>query len=153
MTTGREANVNSLRPSVCNFSEFPCPSNRGRFNLRLPLATVNQQLHCLAIELLVVSFLNLLFLHGFSLFTLSFRVRKIRGGSNLRSSMALLATNLNPRTAPVKICAIFAADSAFLLPLQFPRPRRSHSSTLACSRTLRTPRAQPIGTSSPLLHS
>src|SRR5258708_12249787 len=81
MTTGREANVNSLRPSVCNFSEFPCPSNRGRFNLRLPLATVNQQLHCLALELLVVSFLNLLFLHGFSLFTLSFRVRKIRGGS------------------------------------------------------------------------
>jgi len=43
---------------------------------------VNQQLHCLALELLVVSFLNLLFLHGFSLFTLSFRVRKIRGGSN-----------------------------------------------------------------------
>jgi hypothetical protein len=42
---------------------------------------VNQQLHCLALELLVVSFLNLLFLHGFSLFTLSFRVRKIRGGS------------------------------------------------------------------------
>jgi hypothetical protein len=43
---------------------------------------VNQQLHCLALELLVVSFLNLLFLHGFSLFTLSFRVRKIRGGSH-----------------------------------------------------------------------
>src|SRR5260221_4514790 len=85
MTTGREANVNSLRPSVCNFSEFPCPSNRGRFNLRLPLATVNQQLHCLALELLVVSFLNLLFLHGFSLFTLSFRVRKIRGGSHCTS--------------------------------------------------------------------
>src|ERR1700732_3108435 len=48
---------------------------------RLPLATVNQQFHRLALELLVVSFLNLLFLHGFSLFTLSFRVRKIRGGS------------------------------------------------------------------------
>jgi len=30
---------------------------------------VNQQLHRLALELLVVSFLNLLFLHGFSLFT------------------------------------------------------------------------------------
>src|SRR6266404_7174023 len=43
---------------------------------------MNQQLHCLALELLVVSFLNLLFLHGFSLFTLSFRVRKIRGGSS-----------------------------------------------------------------------
>src|SRR2546430_13340464 len=42
---------------------------------------MNQQLHRLALELLVVSFLNLLFLHGFSLFTLSFRVRKIRGGS------------------------------------------------------------------------
>src|ERR1700736_717608 len=50
---------------------------------RLPLATVNQQFHRLALELLVVSFLNLLFLHGFSLFTLSFRVRKIRGGSDL----------------------------------------------------------------------
>jgi hypothetical protein len=35
----------------------------------------------LALELLAVSFLNLLFLHGFSFFTLSFRVRKIRGGS------------------------------------------------------------------------
>jgi hypothetical protein len=42
---------------------------------------VNQQLHRLALELLVVSLLNLLFLHGFSLFTLSFRVRKIRGAS------------------------------------------------------------------------
>jgi hypothetical protein len=42
---------------------------------------VNQQLHRLALELLAVSFLNLLFLHGFSFFTLSFRVRKIRGGS------------------------------------------------------------------------
>src|SRR5258708_39870118 len=87
MTTGREANVNSLRPSVCNFSEFPCPSNRGRFNLRLSLATVNQQLHCLALELLVVSFLNLPFLHGFSLFTLSFRVRKIRGGSEYQAAL------------------------------------------------------------------
>src|SRR6266446_4677975 len=46
---------------------------------------MNQQLHRLALELLVVSFLNLLFLHGFSLFTLSFRVRKIRGGSECPS--------------------------------------------------------------------
>src|SRR5260370_27171187 len=51
-------------------------------HLRLPLATVNQQLHRLALELLVVSLLNLLFLHGFSLLTLSFRVRKIRGASD-----------------------------------------------------------------------
>jgi len=29
--------------------------------------------------------LNLLFLHGFSFFTLSFRVRKIRGGSERRN--------------------------------------------------------------------
>jgi hypothetical protein len=42
---------------------------------------VNQQLHRLALELLVVPFCDLFFLHGFSLFTLSFRVRKIRGGS------------------------------------------------------------------------
>src|SRR5260221_11358246 len=96
MTTGREANVNSLRPSVCNFSEFPCPSNRGRFNLRLPLATVNQQLHCLALELLVVSFLNLLFLHGFSLFTLSFRVRKIRGGSQSQTDSRFVHTVNHP---------------------------------------------------------
>jgi hypothetical protein len=39
----------------------------------------------LALELLAVSFLNLLFLHGFSFFTLSFRVRKIRGGSQIWS--------------------------------------------------------------------
>jgi hypothetical protein len=51
---------------------------------------VNQQLHRLALELLVVSFLNLLFLHGFSLFTLSFRVRKIRGGSSLVKPESLL---------------------------------------------------------------
>jgi hypothetical protein len=38
----------------------------------------------LALELLVVPFCDLFFLHGFSLFTLSFRVRKIRGGSNYR---------------------------------------------------------------------
>jgi hypothetical protein len=43
---------------------------------------VNQQLHRLALELLVVPFYDLFFVHGFSLFTLSFRVRKIRGGSN-----------------------------------------------------------------------
>jgi hypothetical protein len=50
--------------------------------LRLPLATVNQQLHRLALELLVVPFCDLFFfVHGFSLFTLSFRVRKIRGAS------------------------------------------------------------------------
>src|SRR5258708_15354634 len=108
MTTGREANVNSLRPSVCNFSEFPCPSNRGRFNLRLPLATVNQQLHCLALELLVVSFLNLLFLHGFSLFTLSFRVRKIRGGSIGQVSVLLFefAFQLIPRAFQLKLAHI-----------------------------------------------
>jgi hypothetical protein len=42
---------------------------------------VNQQLHRLALELLVVPFCDLFFVHGFSLFTLSFRVRKIRGAS------------------------------------------------------------------------
>jgi len=55
---------------------------------------VNQQLHCLALELLVVSFLNLLFLHGFSLFTLSFRVRKIRGGSVASPILAKFVPNL-----------------------------------------------------------
>src|SRR6266481_1074071 len=50
---------------------------------------MNQQLHRLALELLVVSFLNLLFLHGFSLFTLSFRVRKIRGGSKFSLAKGL----------------------------------------------------------------
>jgi hypothetical protein len=49
--------------------------------LVLPLATVNQQLHRLALELLVLPFYDLFFVHGFSLFTLSFRVRKIRGAS------------------------------------------------------------------------
>jgi len=44
---------------------------------------VNQQLHRLALELLVVPFYDLFFVHGFSLFTLSFRVRKIRGASLL----------------------------------------------------------------------
>jgi hypothetical protein len=42
---------------------------------------VNHQLDCLALELLVVSFLSLLFFHGFSHFILSFRVRQIGGGS------------------------------------------------------------------------
>jgi hypothetical protein len=68
----------------------------------LPLATVNQQLHCLALELLVVSFLNLLFLHGFSLFTLSFRVRKIRGGSNssFTGLLAFLGLTFMPSRSP-----------------------------------------------------
>jgi len=55
---------------------------------------VNQQLHCLALELLVVSFLNLLFLHGFSLFTLSFRVRKIRGGSKIAITFPIAKNSL-----------------------------------------------------------
>ncbi len=42
---------------------------------------MNHQRHCLALELLVVSFLNLLFFHGFFHFTLSFRVRQIGEGS------------------------------------------------------------------------
>jgi hypothetical protein len=42
---------------------------------------MNQQLHCLALKLLIVSLLYLLFFRGLSHFTLSFRVRQIRGGS------------------------------------------------------------------------
>src|SRR5437868_6273328 len=53
-------------------------------NLRLGLATMNHQLHCLALKLLVVSLLYLLFFHGLSHFTLRFRVRQIRGGSVYR---------------------------------------------------------------------
>jgi hypothetical protein len=41
---------------------------------------------------------------------------------NLRSSVARLATNLNPRTALAKIFAILVAESAFLFPLQFTCP-------------------------------
>jgi hypothetical protein len=37
----------------------------------------------LALKLLVVSLLNLLLFHGLSQFTLSFRVRQIRGGSSV----------------------------------------------------------------------
>jgi hypothetical protein len=33
---------------------------------------------------------------------------------NLPMPEVRLATNLNPRTAPVKICAIFSAESAFI---------------------------------------
>jgi hypothetical protein len=58
---------------------------------------VNQQLHRLALELLVVSFLNLLFLHGFSLFTLSFRVRKFREGSRIKTRFA---TEISLATSP-----------------------------------------------------
>jgi hypothetical protein len=43
---------------------------------------VNHQLYCLALKLLVVSLLNLLLFHGLSHFTLSYRVRQIRGGSD-----------------------------------------------------------------------
>jgi hypothetical protein len=46
----------------------------------------------LALELLVVSFLNLLFLHGFSLFTLSFRVRNFRGGSSSQIQLGVTLT-------------------------------------------------------------
>src|SRR5258708_18339857 len=45
-----------------------------------------QQLHRLALELLVVPFYDLFFVHAFSLFTLSFRVRKLRGASLSRTS-------------------------------------------------------------------
>jgi hypothetical protein len=38
----------------------------------------------LALKLLVVSLLNLLLFHGLSQFTLSFRVRQIRGGSSVQ---------------------------------------------------------------------
>src|ERR1700740_1105309 len=56
-------------------------------NLRLGLATMNHQLHCLALKLLIVSLLYLLFFHGLSHFTLSFRVRQIRGGSDGKKSL------------------------------------------------------------------
>src|SRR5260221_7896017 len=66
MTTGREANVNSLRPSVCNFSEFPCPSNRGRFN---PLRASNPRR--LRVGLLSEESLCLSENHYYSLVTLN----------------------------------------------------------------------------------
>jgi hypothetical protein len=50
------------------------------------LATMNHQLDCLALKLLVVSFLYLLFFHGISHFTLRFRVRQIGGCSAFANS-------------------------------------------------------------------
>ena len=50
-------------------------------NLRLGLAAVNHQLHRFAFKLFFVPFLNFLFFHGLSHFTLSFPVRQIGGAS------------------------------------------------------------------------
>jgi len=44
----------------------------------------------LALKLLVVSLLNLLLFHGLSHFTLSFRVRQIRGGSTEKAPFLLV---------------------------------------------------------------
>src|SRR5260221_14432054 len=77
--------------------------------MRLPLATVNQQLHRLALELLVVPFYDLFFVHGFSLFTLSFRVRKIRGASGglpgfrLRKVTDLMVTHLEDEFSLIRL--------------------------------------------------
>src|SRR6202007_1567712 len=71
-------------------------------HLRLGLATMNHQLHCLALKLLIVSLLYLLFFHGLFHFTLSFRVRQIRGGSEGGESLAAVAvTSSSTRFAPV----------------------------------------------------
>src|SRR5215469_13486928 len=70
-------------------------------NLRLGSAAVNHQLDCLALKLLVVPFLNLLFFHGLSHFTLSFRVRQIGGGSTLS------ACEKSPVHHEVSVIAVF----------------------------------------------
>jgi hypothetical protein len=57
--------------TVLTDSQFPG-------DLCLGLATMNHQLHCLALKLLVVSLLYLLLFQGLSHFTLRFRVRQIR---------------------------------------------------------------------------
>jgi hypothetical protein len=65
-------------------------------NLRLGSAAVNHQLDCLALKLLVVSFLYLLLSHGLSHFTLRFRVRQIGGGSRIARSTRQQSANPAP---------------------------------------------------------
>src|SRR3977135_3650410 len=48
---------------------------------RMYLNAYVPQLHRLALKLIFVPFLNFLFFHGLSYFTLSFRVRQIGGGA------------------------------------------------------------------------
>ena len=98
-------------------------------DLRLGLAAVNHQLYCLALKLLVVSLLNLLLFHELSHFTLSFRVRQIRGSSTVLAAILYSGMLFGSHLGVFPINVFFALLVGFMLEC-CAQPRETEASAL-----------------------